>query len=183
MRKRVGGYKYFFWVSLLCLCACGTHSTDHSRVVLKHDSISLVLPQHWQAGLANGDVRYSAHPLDAAGQVIAGADFYIERGIAPAAGNAPALTAYAMALAANIQALSRDFQQSQPKSAQLGGQPALSVEREYSDTTGSYHEWALLVIHNHVGYSFVGRTRTADFERLRPDIKAIFDSIQWQTAK
>ncbi|MGH8504475.1 MAG: hypothetical protein ACRETM_00750 [Stenotrophobium sp.] len=183
MQQRVGGFKHLFLVGLLCLSACGVHKPVDHRVALQQDGLSLELPLHWRAGLANGDVRYSAHPLDATGQVIAGADFYIERGIAPDTGEVPALTAYAMAQMADLQALNRDFKQLQSAETRLDGQPALSVEREYSNTTGSYHEWALMVIRDHAGYSFVGRTRAADFARLQPDIKVILDSIRWQAAK
>ncbi|HWU69588.1 MAG TPA: hypothetical protein VN046_11955, partial [Stenotrophobium sp.] len=168
---------------MLCLSACGAHKPADFRVVLPADGLSLELPPHWQAGLANGDVRYSAHPLDAAGQVIPGADFYIERGIAPATDEVPALTAYAMAKTADLQALNRDFRQLQSQETPLDGQPALRVQREYSNTSGSYRESAVMVVRNHAGYSFVGRARTTDFDRLQPDIQKLLDSVRWQVAK
>ena len=183
MRQRVALLKVFGWGLLALLAACGPAKQPDARITLNAAGISLQLPPHWQAGLAGDYTLLSAHPLDAAGQAVPGAVFFIERDLSPSAPGVPALTAYAEARAASIQSLSQELRQLQQTDTLLDAQPAVSVLREYSDTTGSYRELAVMVVRGHLGYSFVGRTRPADFERLQPDIQSILDGVRWIPAK
>lgn len=157
------------------LAACSPRETQ----VVSVEGMQMQLPKTWKVESGQSVPLLLVRPVDAYGQVIAGAYFYVARDRPQSNGEILPLSGFARHKEQQARQFSLRYALVQNRSSYLGGEPAMRLLRDYSNEREDRRELAYLTIRGREGYSFVGSANVFYFARLYDDFERIIASVRW----